>query len=106
METELHNFQTDDGNPYRLIPLPIPQPIIDETGARLPATYANYLVINGAVLLPTYGDPNDETAHRLLAAQYTGREILPIDCRPLIHQYGSLHCMTMQFPASLALKSP
>lgn len=106
MESELRSFRTANGEPYRLVPLPIPLPILDEHGQRLPATYANFLVINEAVLLPVYGDPNDERAQRQLAGCFPDREIVGIDCRPLIHQFGSLHCMTMQYPASISIAAP
>ena len=77
--------------------LPLPRPIYDG-GDRLPATYANYLVINGAVLVPTYAQPDlDAEALRTIALAYPDREIVPIDCRPVIRQHGSLHCCTMQY---------
>lgn len=104
MEEELRSLRSVSGAPYRLVALPIPQPIVDEHGKRLPATYANFLVINGAVLLPVYADPHDETAARRLQECFPDRQIVPIDCRPLICQYGSLHCMTMQFPAALPFR--
>ena len=88
---------------FRLIPLPLPAPIYDpDDGHRLPATYANFLVINGAVLLPTYGQPeNDDQARRQLQKAFPKHEIIPIDCRILIRQHGSLHCSTMQFPVGV-----
>lgn len=96
MEKELQSLTTTKGNPYRLLPLPMPHPIIED-GEQLPATYANYLVINGAVLCPTYGQPdNDSTAMETIAKAFTDREIIGIDCRSLIKQHGSLHCSTMQ----------
>ena len=64
----------------------------------MPATYANYLVINAAVLVPSYADPADEVALKTIGKAYPGREIIPVDCRPLIQQSGSLHCVTMQIP--------
>ena len=67
-------------------------------GYRLPATYANFLIINGAVLMPTYASAKDETAKTQLQKAFPDREIIGIDCRPLIKQHGSLHCVTMQFP--------
>lgn len=98
MEKELENFRTPQGKPYRLLPLPWPHAIVEE-GERLPATYANYLVMNEAVLYPTYAQPaNDIQAGRVLGQAYPGREIKGIDCRPLIRQHGSLHCVTMQYP--------
>lgn len=103
MRRELEAFRTADGRPYRLVPLPALQPHYDEEGRRLPATYANFLIINNAVLLPVYQDPADEGAIRVLAACFPGREIIPIDCRTLIRQNGSLHCITMQIPAQVEI---
>lgn len=98
MEAELQAFRTRDGKPFRLLPLPWPKAAHGDEGERLPATYANFLVINGAVLVPTYADPADDSALATVAAAYPGREIIGIDCRPLILQHGSLHCVTMQLP--------
>lgn len=103
MGEELQAFRTRTGRPYRLVPLPIPKPIYDADGARLPATYANFLIINDAVLLPVYGDDHDALAARRLADCFPTRDIVPLDCRTLIRQYGSLHCMTMQFPRTVPL---
>jgi agmatine/peptidylarginine deiminase len=100
MAEQLRSFKTRSGVAYRLIPLPIPGPIYAEDGQRLPATYANFLIINGAVLLPVYNDPKDKVAMEQLALCFPGRAIVAIDCRVLIRQFGSLHCMTMQFPES------
>lgn len=98
METELSSFKTIEGNPYRLIGLPHPTAIYDSTGERLPATYANYLVINGAVLYPTYNQAeNDAKAKIQLSKAYPDRDIIGIDCCSLIKQHGSLHCCTMQY---------
>lgn len=99
MAAELAEFRTVKGMPYRLIPLPIPRPIEDSKGQRLPATYANFLIINDAVLVPVYDDPQDALALERLRPAFPKHELVPVYCRPLIHQYGSLHCMTMQFPA-------
>ena len=99
MEQQLQGFRTLDGEPYRLIPLPMAAPVYDSDGQRLPATYANFLIINGAVLIPTYRDPErDEAARKQLQKAFPKHEIVPIDCRVLIEQHGSLHCCTMQFP--------
>ena len=100
MAAEIAALRTPDGRPYRLFPLPWPQPILDE-GRRLAASYANYLVINEAVLMPAYGDPADSAAAAVLAAAHPGREIVQVPCRALIWQNGSLHCISMQLPASL-----
>lgn len=98
MQDELRNLRTKHGNLYRLLPLPWPQPKFDECGKRLPATYANYLVINGAVLVPTYKDPSDEKALEVIRQAFPNREVIGIDCSILILQHGSLHCVTMQLP--------
>ena len=98
MEEQLKTFRTLEGKPYRLVKLPMPRPILFE-GERLPATYANFLVINGAVLCPTYDQPDlDAEALRLIGEAFPDREIVGIDCRSIIKQHGSLHCCTMQFP--------
>ena len=101
MEEQLKTFRTPDGNPYRLLPLPWPDTIVED-GERLPATYANFLVMNGAVLYPTYAQPeNDTRAKEVLTLAFPGREIVGVDCRPLIRQHGSLHCVTMQYPVGV-----
>jgi agmatine/peptidylarginine deiminase len=97
MASELAALRTVDGTPYRLFALPWPQPVIDG-GRRLAASYANFLIINGAVLMPAYGDPADAPAAAILAEAFPGREIVSVPCRPLIWQNGSLHCITMQLP--------
>ncbi len=98
MEEQLKTFRTLDGKPYRLKRLPMPRPIYED-GVRLPATYANFLVINGAVLCPTYAQPDlDTEALRIIGEAFPGREIVGIDCRSVIRQHGSLHCCTMQIP--------
>lgn len=97
MEEELKTFRTLEGKPYRLLKLPLPRPIYDGDD-RLPATYANYLVINDAVLVPTYNQPDlDEEAMRIIQQAFSDREIVGIDCRAVIKQHGSLHCCTMQY---------
>lgn len=97
MEQELQQLRTIDGHPYRLLRLPMPRPIYDD-GERLPATYANYLVINGAVLVPTYNQLDlDQEAISTIGKAFPDREIIGIDCRAVIRQHGSLHCCTMQY---------
>jgi agmatine/peptidylarginine deiminase len=98
MAAELAAFRTTEGQPYKLIALPLPDPIYSREGRRLPAGYANFLIINGAVLMPTYQDRHDDLALDLLASAFPDREVVPVDCRALIEQYGSLHCVTMQVP--------
>ena len=100
MAAELAALRTRDGRPYRLFPLPWAAPILDE-GRRLAASYANFLIVNGAVLMPAYGDRADDRAAAVLADAFPGREIVQVPCRPLIWQNGSLHCITMQIPQGL-----
>ena len=100
MADELKALRTADGRPYHLIELPLPDPIFDpDDGHRLPATYANFLIVNGAVILPVYGQPmKDLMAKMAIQAAMPDYEIITVDCRPLIRQHGSLHCATMQLP--------
>jgi agmatine/peptidylarginine deiminase len=100
LEAELQALRQPNGQPYTLVALPLPFPIFDEEGERLPAGYPNFLILNGAVLVPTYQQPDrDAEALRRLKPCFPGREVIGIDCRALINQYGSLHCVTMQIPA-------
>ena len=101
MAGELAVLCNPQGKPYELYPLPWAKPIVDE-GRRLAASYANYLIVNGAVLIPAYGDAADDAAAKVIAAAHPGREVVQVPCRPLIWQNGSLHCITMQLPAGLA----
>lgn len=101
MAAELAALRDAAGRPYDLVPLPLPQPKRDRDGRRLAASYANFLVINGAVLVPVYSDPADQIALDRLAACFPGRTIIDIPCLPLISQNGSLHCATMQIPAGV-----
>ena len=100
MGEEIAALRTTDGKPYRLFPLPWAQPIVDE-GRRLAASYANFLIINGAVLMPAYGDAADAAAAEVLATAFPDREIVQVPCRSLIWQNGSLHCITMQLPEGI-----
>lgn len=97
MEEELQAFTQANGEPYRLIPLPMADRV-EWKGERLPATYANFLIVNGAVLVPLYGSPKDEVAKAVLQQAFPDREVVGINCLPLIKQHGSLHCVTMQYP--------
>ena len=101
MEEQLKTFRTLNGNPYRLLAWPMVDKI-EEEGERLPATYANFLIMNDAVLYPTYRQPeNDQRAKEVLQEAFPEYEIVGIDCRTLIKQHGSLHCVTMQYPAGV-----
>lgn len=103
VEEQLKKFKTIEGQPYKLFELPLPDPIFGEEDGEevmLPATYANFLIINGAVLLPTYGQPmNDMLAADILQEVFPDRDIILIDSRSIIKQHGSIHCCTMQFPS-------
>ena len=99
MEEQLMAMTTVDGLPYNLIGLPMPYPIYDAEGERLPATYANFLITPTSVLLPVYGqEQKDKLAEQMMKIVYPDREIHCINCVSLIQQHGSLHCMTMQLP--------
>ncbi len=98
LEDQLKCLRTKEGKPYRLLPLPMPKAMYDEDD-RLPATYANFLIINGAVLVPTYNQPDlDKKAINIIRQAFPDREIIGIDAQVAVRQHGSLHCLTMQFP--------
>lgn len=101
MADELAALRTADGQAYRLFELPWARPIVDD-GRRLAASYANFLIVNGAVLAPAYSDAADARAEAVLREAFPGREIVSVPCRPLIWQNGSLHCITMQLPEGVA----
>lgn len=97
---ELAALRDRTGAPYRLIPLPWPSPVHDGQGRRLPATYANFLILNDAVLVPAYGVAQDDTARDVIARAFPDRDVLSLDATTLITQGGALHCATMQLPAA------
>ena len=98
MEVQLKTFRTLDGKPYRLVPLPLPDPMyLDDY--RLPASYANFLIVNGAVLIPGADSPKDAIAAERLRALFPDRQVEVIDCRALLSGHGGLHCITMNYPA-------
>lgn len=102
MEKDLKGFRTKCGLPYNLIGLPLPDAMHDEDGNRLPATYANFLVTERAVFMPTYRQPRkDRLAEQLLQMVFPEHEVVAVDCAALVRQHGSLHCATMQFPRSI-----
>jgi agmatine/peptidylarginine deiminase len=103
MHEELLQFRDSNNQSYKLVPLPLPSAIYDGKGKRLPATYANFLIINDAVLVPTYNDDNDQIALATLQRCFPGRTIIDINCNALIEQFGSLHCITMQFPNNVLI---
>ena len=94
----LRGLRTPSGKRFRIVELPMPQPCFCE-GVRLPASYANFLVINGAVLMPAFRQPRrDAAAAAILAGCFPGREIFPIDCLELVWGLGTLHCISQQQP--------
>jgi len=105
MLDQLKTFRDPDGNPYRLVELPFPGVLRDSAGRRLSASYANFLIINSAVLVPVYGVEPDRQAISLLQDCFPERRIEPINCRGIIEQNGSLHCLTMQFPAKVPIRN-
>lgn len=106
MHAELKTFRNYQGAPYDLVSLPLPAPKTDRSGRRLPASYANFLVINDAVLVPGYDDPADLQAVEILRACFPDREVISIPCTALIQQFGSLHCATMQLAAGVLRNPP
>jgi len=101
MEEELKEARTLEGKPFNLIRLPLPDAVYDEDGDRLPATYANFLALPQAVIMPTYNQPkNDELARQMMQIAFDV-PVITVDCRALIRQHGSFHCMTMQMPKEI-----
>lgn len=102
MRAQLSLFRNSEGLPYNLVELPLPDAIYDEEGNRLPATYANYLVTEDVIFMPTYGQPQkDELAMQTIRIAFPLHKIVGVDCNTLIKQHGSLHCATMQLPKGL-----
>lgn len=96
---ELENLMTLDGKQYRLMELPLPT--VEYDGEKLPATYANFLIINGAVIVPTYNIPDmDAKACEIIQSAFPDRKIIAIDATTIVRQHGSIHCCTMQVPAT------
>jgi agmatine deiminase len=93
----LHAARNLDGQPYTVVPLPMPAPLIFE-GQRLPASYANFYIANDLVLVPTFNDPNDRKALNTLSDLFPGRKIIGIHAVDLVWGLGTLHCMTQQQP--------
>jgi len=96
MEDELQSFTTKDGKAYKLVPLPMCEAKYNKDNNRLPATYANFLITNDALIYPTYNDSNDKKVGEIFKRLFTDKEIIPVNCLKLIEQGGSLHCSAMQ----------
>ncbi|MDH3640158.1 MAG: agmatine deiminase family protein [Gammaproteobacteria bacterium] len=105
MASQLKSFRQADGSPYRLVPLPLPTPKYHRNGRRLPANYANFLLTNGAVMVPLYNDPADRIALQTLGRCFPRREVIGIDSLPLVQEAGSVHCATMHL-ATGVLRTP
>ncbi|MDE6716951.1 MAG: agmatine deiminase family protein [Muribaculaceae bacterium] len=102
MRAQLTMFRNQEGEPYNLVELPLPDAIYDENGERLPATYANYLVTPTHIFMPTYGqEANDRLACQMVRVAFPEHEVVPVECLTLIKQHGSLHCATMQIPEGI-----
>jgi agmatine deiminase len=95
----LQSLRDEDGNPLDIVELPMPQKHRDWQGHRLPSSYANFLILNGAVLMPTFDDPRDADAAAVLSSVFPGRKVVPVDCSDLIIGLGSVHCLSQQQPA-------
>ena len=95
MEKELHEFKTDAGESFNLVPIPIPSQIYDGAAKRLPASYLNFIIINNAIILPIYNCDEDKIAYKTLQQHFPDRVIVPIDATALVLQYGSLHCASI-----------
>ncbi len=102
LEEQLRTFRTIEGKPYRLLRLPMPDAIYDDDKQRLPATYANFVILNGGLIYPTYRQPdNDRRAAEVLQQAFPDRQLVPVDACTVIKQHGSLHCLTMQYPQNV-----
>ena len=94
----LRNARASDERKLEIIEIPMPRPVVFD-GRQLPASYANFYIANGVVLVPVFNDPNDLIALNTLAELFPAREIVPIYCGDLIWGFGALHCMTQQQPS-------
>ena len=94
----LRSMRDQDGEPFRIVTLPMPRPLEHE-GQRLPASYANFYIANGVVLLPTYDPERDETARITLQELFPTRRVVGIDCTDLVWGLGAFHCVSQQWPA-------
>ncbi len=105
--TQLGNLTNKQGEPYQLIPLPIPKELIElEKNTYAPASYINFVLINGAVLVPMYNDEHDQVALDIFASAYPDRKVIGINAMPLLKQFGSLHCATLHIPENVIAQRP
>jgi agmatine deiminase len=94
----LRTLRDQDGQLLRVVELPMPRPLLHD-GQRLPASYANFYIANGIVLLPTYRDKNDRVALEILQREFPDRRVIGVDSTELIWGLGSFHCISQQEPA-------
>lgn len=94
----LKNARLENGQPLKIKELPMPKKIIFD-GLQLPASYANFLILNKMVLVPTFNDENDRLALNILAACFPDREVIGIGCIDIIWGFGTLHCLSQQIPS-------
>ncbi|MCX6183292.1 MAG: agmatine deiminase family protein [Bacteroidetes bacterium] len=98
MEEELQRCTNLQGEKYKLVALPMADAAYDDDGERLPATYANFLIMNDAILFPIYNSSKDAEALKIMQSIFPDKEIISINSVPLIKQHGSIHCISMQYP--------
>lgn len=103
MEKEIKAFCNCNGKRYNCVALPMPGPVYGLSGERLPVSYANFLILNNKVLLPVYGDRKDVFAMSVLQDVFRDKRVVPVNCRVITEQHGSLHCLTMQMPEAFVL---
>lgn len=96
----LQKARTPAGKPFEVVTLPMPGPVESESG-RLPASYANFYIANGVVLVPVFGHRNDAAAMETLARLFPGRNVVGINCEPVVWGLGAIHCVTQQQPARI-----
>jgi agmatine deiminase len=94
----IRTWRDDSDEPFEVVPLPLPKNRLEFEGDRLPPTYANFYFCNGALIVPTYGDPNDDRALEILRAYFPDREVIGLSGRALITGGGSFNCVTQQQP--------
>jgi agmatine deiminase len=92
------------GRPLRVVELPMPRDIVADEGRPLPASHGNFLITNGAVLMPAFGGPSDLVAQRRLQQCFKDRPVVPLDCSDLVWGMGAIHCLSQQVPAGAPAK--
>jgi len=96
--SRLKSMKDQDGRPLKIVTLPMPGPVLDDEGGRLPASYANFYIANRVVLLPLYRHSNDQKAMEILRGLFPRRQIVGIECNELVFGLGAIHCATQQQP--------